>query len=65
MKVINLDNICKREIDGIDDLQGIYIKDLQIELGNKKTEYEEFKYQLNAEIRINLEDKKDEITNII
>ncbi len=45
----------------IDRGQGIYIKDLQIELGNKKTEYEEFKYQLNAEIRINLEDKKDEI----
>lgn len=40
---------------------GVYIKDLQIELGNKKTDYEEFKYKLNAEIRVNLEDKKNEI----
>ncbi|WP_370831584.1 ribonucleoside-diphosphate reductase subunit alpha [Clostridium sp.] len=31
MKVINLDNICQKAIDGIDDLQGIYIKEKLIE----------------------------------
>ena len=29
--MINLDNICQRAIDGIDDLQGIYIKEKLIE----------------------------------
>ena len=41
---------------------GIEIKDLQIELGNKKTEYEEFKYDLQSSYSINLEDKRNEIT---
>ena len=40
---------------------GIEVKDLQIELGNKKTEYEEFKYGLQSSYSINLEDKRDEI----
>ena len=42
--------------------KGAYIKDLQVELGSKKTNYEEFKYNLNSKIKISLEDKKDEIT---
>ena len=41
---------------------GIYIKDLQIELGNTKTSYEEFKYTMNAKYQVNIEDKNDEIT---
>ena len=41
---------------------GIQIKELQIELGNKKTSYEEYKYTLESKYSINLEDKRDEIT---
>ena len=41
---------------------GVYIKDLQIELGNTKTNYEKFEYKTNAKININLEDRKQEIT---
>ena len=41
---------------------GIEIQELQIELGNKKTSYEEFKYTLQSNYSINLEDKRDEIT---
>ncbi len=41
---------------------GIEVKELQIELGNKKTNYEEFKYTLQSNYSINLEDKRDEIT---
>ena len=40
---------------------GVYIKDLQIELGDVQTKYEEFKYIFNAEIKINLKDNKNEI----
>ena len=40
---------------------GIEVKELQIELGNKKTSYEEFKYTLQSNYSINLEDKRDEI----
>ncbi len=40
---------------------GIEVKELQIELGNKKTSYEEFKYNLQSNYSINLEDKRDEI----
>ena len=39
----------------------VYIKDLQIELGNKKTEYEEYKYNMESKVLVNLEDKRDEI----
>ena len=41
---------------------GIEIKELQIELGNRKTSYEEFKYTLQSNYSINLEDRRDEIT---
>ena len=41
---------------------GIEIQELQVELGNKKTSYEEFKYTLESKYSINLEDKRDEIT---
>ena len=41
----------------------VEIKELQIELGNQKTNYEEFKYASNARMNINLIDLKDEITN--
>jgi len=45
----------------IDEKAGAYIKDLQIELGNKKTEYEEYKYNMESKVLVNLEDKRDEI----
>ena len=41
---------------------GIEIQELQVELGNKKTSYEEFKYTLESRYSINLEDRRDEIT---
>ena len=41
---------------------GIEVKELQIELGNKKTSYEEYKYTLQSKYSVNLEDKRDEIT---
>ena len=41
---------------------GIEIQELQVELGNKKTRYEEFKYILQSNYSINLEDRRDEIT---
>ena len=41
---------------------GIEIKELQVELGNEKTNYEEFKYTLQSNYSINLEDRRDEIT---
>ena len=44
-----------------DDNAKAYIKDLQIELGNTKTSYEKYKYNMESKIQINLEDKRDEI----
>ena len=41
---------------------GIEIEELQVELGNRKTNYEEFKNMLQSNFIINLEDKKNEIT---
>ena len=41
---------------------GLEIKELQIELGKQKTSYEEFKYVLQSNYSINLEDRRDEIT---
>ena len=41
---------------------GIEIQELQIELGNKKTSYEEFQYTLQSNYSISLEDRRDEIT---
>ena len=46
----------------LDNNPYIYIKDLQIELGSKKTNYEEYKYEMNGEAIVNLEDKRDEIS---
>ena len=40
---------------------GLEIQELQVELGNKKTSYEEFKYTLQSSYNINLKDKRDEI----
>ena len=39
----------------------VYFKDLQIELGTKKTTYEPFKYKFQVDLEVNLEDKKEEI----
>ena len=46
----------------IDGGNGIEIQELQIELGNKKTKYEEFQYILQSNYSINVEDRRDEIT---
>ncbi len=40
----------------------VEIQDLQIELGNTKTSYEEFKYTYNANVGITVNDTRDEIT---
>ena len=40
----------------------VEIQDLQIEHGNKKTDYEEFKYDYNANVEITVNDARDEIT---
>jgi len=45
----------------IDENAKVYIKDLQIELGNTKTNYEEYKYNMESKVLVNLEDKRDEI----
>ena len=37
------------------------LKDLQIELGTNSTDYEEYKYYLEGNILVNLEDKRNEI----
>jgi len=41
---------------------GIQVQELQIELGNRKTNYEEFEYKLQSVYNINLVDKRNEIT---
>ena len=41
---------------------GIKIKELQVEIGNQKTSYEEYKYTLQSRYSITLEDRRDEIT---
>lgn len=43
------------------DEQAILIQELQVELSSKKTAYEEYKYNLGAEININLTDLRSEI----
>ncbi|HIU52401.1 MAG TPA: hypothetical protein IAB70_07345, partial [Candidatus Merdicola faecigallinarum] len=45
----------------IDRGNGVEIKELQIELGDKKTSYEEYQYVMETEILVNLEDRKNEI----
>ena len=44
-----------------DDNTQLYIQDLQIELGNRKTAYEPYKYYIESEAVVNLEDKRNEI----
>ena len=39
----------------------LLVKDLQIELGDKQTEYEEFKYKQNAKINVQIENKQKEL----
>ena len=39
----------------------LYVKNLQVELGTRKTLYEEYKYKLNSSFNINLEDRRNEI----
>ena len=41
----------------------LLIKDLQIEIGNQKTQYESYSYKLQANVQIDLEDRRNEITN--
>ncbi len=40
----------------------VEIQELQVELGKNKTNYEEFRYILNANVNVNLQDLRDEIT---
>ena len=42
--------------------QWLLIKNLQVELGNRKSSYEPFSYQRELEVGVNLEDRKEEIT---
>ena len=39
----------------------LLVKDLQIELGDKQTEYEEFKYTQNAMVNVQIENKQKEL----
>ena len=41
----------------------VYIKDLQIELGNKKTTYAPYQYTIQGEAIFSIEDKRNEIVN--
>ena len=45
----------------VSDNATVEIQDLQAELGNRKTEYEEFKYDYNANIAVTVIDARDEI----
>ena len=42
--------------------QGLLIKNLQVELGNRKSSYEPFAYERELEVGVSLEDRKGEIT---
>ncbi len=44
------------------DNTSVEIQDLQAELGNRKTDYEEFKYDYNANVAITVNDARNEIT---
>ena len=48
-------------VDSAENDAYLLIKDLQIELGDTKTEYEEFKYNQNAKINIQIENKQKEL----
>ena len=41
----------------------VYIKDLQIELGNRRTSYEPYQYNMAGEAIFSLEDKRNELVN--
>ena len=45
-----------------EDDVNLYVKNLQIELGARKTAYEPYEYNLNSCFNINLEDRRNEIT---
>ena len=47
----------------LDNNSYVYIKDLQIELGNKKTTYESYKYTMQGQAIFSIEDKRNEIIN--
>ena len=49
-------NIKAGENDGY-----LLLKDLQIELGDKQTDYEEFKYIQRAQVNVQIENKQDEL----
>jgi len=40
----------------------LLVKDLQIEIGTQRTQYESYNYDMKAELQIDLEDKRNEIT---
>lgn len=42
--------------------QGIMLKNVQVELGNRKSSYEPFTYERELEVGVSLEDRKGEIT---
>ena len=44
------------------DITSVEIQDLQAELGNRKTDYETFQYDYNANVSITVNDTRDEIT---
>ena len=46
----------------VTDNATVEIKNLQVELGDKKTDYEEFKFDYNANIAITVNDARNEIT---
>ena len=41
----------------------MYLRNIQVELGDKKTSYESFKYNLKSTIKVEVEDKRSEIEN--
>ena len=45
------------------DFDTLMVKNLQIELGDKKTSYEKFNYEMVGNFKVNLEDKRNEITS--
>ena len=49
--------------ENYDDFDTLMVKNLQIELGDKSTSYEKFKYQMTGNFKVNLEDRRNEISN--
>ncbi len=46
----------------VNDNASVEIQDLQAEIGNRKTDYEEFKYDYNANVLVTVNDARNEIT---